>query len=309
MQLRMAGALMQTDGMRRLQFEFRGVAETISRSLRRTEALLWGSGTASAAFVALFLIFAGYALAFAATLDQPIGSSITYAANNTVGIGLAGAGFYQLLVRFVLHRRPAVAALLHVPLAVAFALAWYLCTILSFGLTPSWSRAGISVAPFGPAALAWQMFQGVTLYAALALFAYWRAALARLEGLRAGCATAFERASSTPARETVGSLLVRCDREVVPVVLNDIAIISGIDGYAEVVTNARRLLSTTTLARFEDILPSEQFVRVHRSHIVRLGAIRNAEPAGNGKLLLHLENGDRVSTSRTGARALKERAV
>ncbi|WP_233503598.1 LytTR family DNA-binding domain-containing protein [Sphingomonas psychrotolerans] len=297
--------------MRRLHFEFQRVAETVSRSFSQAIASLRASRTVSVALIALFLIFAGYAAAFVATLDQSIGSSVFYAVNNTVGIGLAGAGFYQLLARFVLRRRPAVAAVLHVPLAVAFALSWYLCTIVSFGLTPSWIRAGISVAPFGPVALAWQMFQGVTLYAALALFAYWRDAMARLESLRAGRTAATDQATSAPppARETVGSLLVRCDREVVPVALNHIVIISGVDGYAEVVTNARRLLSTTTLARFEAILPLEQFVRVHRSHIARLGAIRHAEPAGNGKLLLHMENGDMVSTSRTGARALKERAV
>lgn len=163
--------------------------------------------------------------------------------------------------------------------------------------------------PFGPVALAWQMFQGVTLYAALVLFVYWRDATARLEALRAGRAAATELATNAPARETLGSLLVRCDREVVPVALDDIVIISGVDGYAEVVTNARRLLSTTTLTRFEAILPPEQFVRVHRSRIVRLGAIRHAEPAGNGKLLIHMENGDMVNTSRAGARALKARAV
>jgi hypothetical protein len=258
-----------------------------------------------AALIALALIFAGYAAAFIATLDQPLSASLAYAANNTIGLGLVGAAFYQLLTRFVLPRPALVAALLHVPLAVAFALAWYLCTIVSFGLTPAWLRAGISVAPFGPVAMAWQMFQGVTLYAALALFACWQAALARLDRL----APPAESSSATPAREAVGSLLVRCDREVVPVALNDIILISGVDGYAEVVTPARRLLSTTTLARFEAILPPEQFIRVHRSHIVRLGAIRHAEPAGSGKLLLHMDSGDLVNTSRTGARALKLHAV
>lgn len=267
------------------------------------------SRAASAALVALVLVFAGYAAAFIATLDQPLSASLFYAANNTIGLGLVGTAFYQLLTRFVLPRPVPVAALLHVPLAVAFALAWYLCTIVSFGLTPAWLRAGISVAPFGPVAMAWQMFQGVTLYAALALFACWQAALARLDRLAPAAEPVPESPSATPAREAVGSLLVRCDREVVPVALHDIILISGLDGYAEVVTPARRLLSTTTLARFESILPPEQFIRVHRSHIVRLGAIRHAEPAGSGKLLLHMDSGDLVSTSRTGARALKLHAV
>jgi hypothetical protein len=91
MALRLAGALMQTDRMRRLHLEFQRVAETASRSFRPAIAWLRASRTASAALVALFLIFAGYAAAFIATLDQPIASSVYYAANNTVGIGLAGA--------------------------------------------------------------------------------------------------------------------------------------------------------------------------------------------------------------------------
>jgi len=268
---------------------------------------LRASPTASAALVALLLTFTGYFAAFVATLNQSIGTSVYYAANNTIGVGLAGLVFYQLLIRFVLRWRPSIAAASHVAMAVLFALFWYLCTIVSFGLTPSWLHAGITVAPFGRVALAWQLFEGMTLYAALALFVYWRDAVTQLEILRA--AGASEATPSASASETVGSLLVRCDREVVPVALDDIITISGIDGYVEVATRERRLLSTTALARFDAFLPSDQFVRVHRSHIVRLGAIRHAEPAGNGKLLLHMENGAMLNTSRSGAKILRALAV
>lgn len=121
MELRLAGTLMQTGRMRRrLHFDFKQLAETVSRSLSRPIAWFQASPTASAAVAGLVLVFFGYAAAFLATLDQPVGSSMFYAANNTLGIGLAGTGFYQLLARFVVDRRPAVAAALHVPLAVAF---------------------------------------------------------------------------------------------------------------------------------------------------------------------------------------------
>jgi two-component system, LytTR family, response regulator len=76
-----------------------------------------------------------------------------------------------------------------------------------------------------------------------------------------------------------------------------------------VVTRSRRILSTTSLARFEAILPSEHFVRAHRSQIVRLAAVTLAEPAGNARLLLHLEDGTRITTSRAGAKRLRELAV
>ena len=85
--------------------------------------------------------------------------------------------------------------------------------------------------------------------------------------------------------------------------------ITGANGYSEVVTRDRRILSTTPLARFEEILPRDQFFRAHRSHIVRLAAVEHAEPAGNARLVLHLEDGEKIITSRAGAKRLRELTV
>jgi len=64
-----------------------------------------------------------------------------------------------------------------------------------------------------------------------------------------------------------------------------------------------------TLAEFEATLDARRFVRVHRSRIVNLDIVERAEPAGAGRLLLHLQTGESVSTSRTGARLLKSRVI
>jgi DNA-binding LytR/AlgR family response regulator len=155
------------------------------------------------------------------------------------------------------------------------------------------------------------MFQGVTLYAVLALFVYWREAARQLDEFRAETAAPSHQLSpgKRSAQETLGSLLIRCEKDVVPLSMNEIVRITGTDGYAEVFTTTKRILSTTSLARFEEILPGDQFIRAHRSHIVRLGAVRNAEPAGNGKLVLNLADGQSITTSRTGAKRLRELAV
>ncbi|WP_084420128.1 LytTR family DNA-binding domain-containing protein [Henriciella litoralis] len=257
-----------------------------------------------AAFAALF---AGYFASFLLTLDQPILACFAAALCNTLG-ALIAAVPATLIVNHVV-RQPVMwrVATMHVALAVVFAFGWYLATVVLFSLRPGWTRAGLQVAPFGDVALVWQIFQGVTLYAALALFSYWRAAERKLE---AAVTEASLAARAVPAVEKAAdTVLIRRDRDVIPLNLSDIVCIVGADGYCEVVTPERTLLSTTSLAKFEDLLPSARFVRAHRSFIVRLEAIRSAEPAGNGKLLLNLDGGRTLVTSRVGAQRLKALAV
>ncbi|MCE3290131.1 MAG: hypothetical protein K0R83_2143 [Caulobacter sp.] len=252
------------------------------------------------------LLFGGYLFAFATTLDQPLLRSVSFAAINTAGACVASLLFHPLIARFVVGRRPPWPALLHPLLAAGFAVAWYFCTLAGFAITPNWMNDGLRVASFGSVALSWQIFQGVTVYAALALFIHWRRALSDLEQRRQAPP---EPAARTPAAARPESLLIRCDKEVVPVAASDLIRIAGADGYSEVITRTRRILSVTSLARFEEILPADQFVRAHRSHIVRLASVELAEPAGNARLLLHLEDGARIMTSRAGAKRLRDLTV
>jgi hypothetical protein len=267
------------------------------------------SGTVRAALGGCCLLFAAYAGAFVITLDQAVAQSLTYAAINTIGAFLAGLLFYPVLDRFVLPMRSRLAVLLHPLLAILFSLAWYLCTLVGFAVTPSWIETGLSVSPFGPVAFTWQLFQGVTLYAVVVLFACWRRAAQRLSDIETQADKAVSGTDLAVGQRPISSLLVRVDREAVRIAVDDIILITGANGYAEVSTRSRQLLSTTSLARFEDLLPAGLFVRVHRSCIVRLDAVQQLEPAGNGKLLLHLEGGKTITTSRTGAKLLRDRTV
>eukprot|EP01030_Chromulinospumella_sphaerica_P030276 gene30276-30795_t len=130
------------------------------------------------------LLFAGYVFAFTTTLDQPFPRSLTFAAINTLGAVVASLIFRPLVTRFVVGRPAPWPALLHPLLAVAFAIVWYFCSLAGFAVTPNWMNQGLRVAPFGPVALSWQIFQGVTVYSALALFIHWRRALGDLDRLR-----------------------------------------------------------------------------------------------------------------------------
>lgn len=261
----------------------------------------------------LALLFLGYLMAFAATLDQPFVRSVGFAAVNTLGAGVAGLLFQPVLNRLVVGRRAPRLVWLHPLLAAAFSITWYFCTLAGYALSPDWLDRGLKAAPFAQGALSWQIFQGVTIYAVLALFTAWRAAARELEALRRSSTVTSPPATARPSEAAKpplsASLLIRCDKEVVPILANDLIRITGADGYSEVVTRQRRILSTTPLSRFDEMLQPDQFVRAHRSHIVRLGAVAHAEPAGNARMLLHLEDGERIMTSRAGAKRLRELTV
>ena len=57
----------------------------------------------------------------------------------------------------------------------------------------------------------------------------------------------------------------------------------------------------------EAALDGDTFIRVHRSRIVNANRILRAEPAGGGRMLLHMENGEIIPASRTGTRLLRDR--
>lgn len=84
---------------------------------------------------------------------------------------------------------------------------------------------------------------------------------------------------------------------------------SGRVRFLAVATTSGRHLVRMTLGDFEQALQSVRFIRVHRSHIVNVARIERAEPAGGGRMLLHMDNGEAVQTSRAGTRLLRDRIL
>ena len=58
-------------------------------------------------------------------------------------------------------------------------------------------------------------------------------------------------------------------------------------------------LYRTSLAELERCLPSDRFVRVHRSAVVNLDRVKRIEPTGSGDFEIRLESGRTVRMSRT----------
>ena len=217
----------------------------------------------------------------------------------------------RLINLYLIDRHPLHQAVGHFLLALAFSLLWYIGIQVGYGLRDGWVTSGISGRPLAGIALSWQAFQSVSLYAVIAMFAYvisYRrrmiAAEARLSQLQASRDTPALR-SSAPFRQ----VLVKDGRALKPVALADVLMLSGAGDYTEIATRDGTHFCTTPLSAFETELPEEIFTRVHRSHIVRMDAVISIESAGNGRLTLHLPGGNSVTTSRAGARRVRDRAV
>jgi two-component system LytT family response regulator len=67
-----------------------------------------------------------------------------------------------------------------------------------------------------------------------------------------------------------------------------------------------KALKQQTMKFYEDNLSKTDFVRIHRSYIVRVEEIKRIEPYGKDNHVAILQCGDKLPVSRTGFRQLKD---
>lgn len=91
---------------------------------------------------------------------------------------------------------------------------------------------------------------------------------------------------------------------VIPV--SDITHIEAQDDYVMIHTEADRFLKENTMKYYESHLDSQQFVRVHRSFIVRVDEVKRLEPYGKSSYIAILSKGQKVNVSLSGYKKLKE---
>jgi two-component system LytT family response regulator len=118
-------------------------------------------------------------------------------------------------------------------------------------------------------------------------------------------ATTTTEASQVDAPALPPPLLVRTGRLEEVVAWDTVDCVEADDVYAAVHVGARRWLLRQSLGTLISTLPPRDFLRVHRSWIVRRGAVR-ALRSGRGGLQLLLHSGKVVPVSRRSAAAVRE---
>ena len=98
-----------------------------------------------------------------------------------------------------------------------------------------------------------------------------------------------------------GRLLVRAGDRLVALAVDDIVWVEAEGNYARLHTAGRPFLAGVGIGEVEARLPKDRFVRVHRSALVALDAVRQLESDGSGGYEALLEGGHRVRVSRTYA--------
>jgi two-component system, LytTR family, response regulator len=100
-------------------------------------------------------------------------------------------------------------------------------------------------------------------------------------------------------------LLVPDGARIVPLPVSAIVWIKAEGDYARIHSGAKSYLVYRTLNDLEERLDPADFLRVHRSTIIRVDQIAEVKPADSGRYLLTLQDGTRLMVSRSRGAALK----
>lgn len=72
-------------------------------------------------------------------------------------------------------------------------------------------------------------------------------------------------------------IFVKTEYKIQKIKLSDILYLEGLKDYVSIYTTTERILTLQTMKKMEEILPSNRFVRVHKSYIVSLEKIETIE--------------------------------
>jgi len=98
------------------------------------------------------------------------------------------------------------------------------------------------------------------------------------------------------------------DRSKIEIIhTKNIEYIEAQDDYVFIYTNAgNRFLKNSTMSYFETHLDKSEFIRVHRSHIIRIEMISKIELYEKDSHIIILKSGAKIKASRSGYKALKK---
>jgi len=113
------------------------------------------------------------------------------------------------------------------------------------------------------------------------------------------------KAAARPQAGPLARIVVRDGSRVHLIPVDRLDAAEAQDDYVALKTEGRTYLKAQTLTSLAAALDPARFVRVHRSHLLRLDALVRLEPTGTGGHVAVLSDGSRVPVSREGHGRLK----
>ncbi|GAB2698244.1 LytTR family DNA-binding domain-containing protein [Mucilaginibacter koreensis] len=101
-------------------------------------------------------------------------------------------------------------------------------------------------------------------------------------------------------------VVVKTGTKVKIIPVHDILYLAADDDYVSIHTAEGSFLKNKTMGYFEQALNPSQFVRVHRSYILKISEITRIDPYEKDAHLAILKSGDKIPVSKTGYVKLKQ---
>lgn len=106
-------------------------------------------------------------------------------------------------------------------------------------------------------------------------------------------------------QESRNRIVLKVKNEIKIIPISEVIFLEANDDYVNVHTKEGKFLKNKTLTFYERNLDPSQFVRTHRSYIVKINEINKIEPYEKDSYQLVLKNGSKIPVSRTGFPKLK----
>ncbi len=267
------------------------------RTLAAAAQSIRPSGLAFAVMCGLAVLGA-YAVTLGIARDLTLFQALVGGAANALPTTLFGIGAYWLVRKQLIGRPFLIQAPAHVVVGLLYAITTYWLITVMLGVAGAASIVEFSVRPFPHPASAWQILQNFTTYGIIATLAHLHA--------NAATGTLVLPQAAAERGPALTRYFIKSGDDFIPMDVDKIVSIAGADDYCEVATLEGRHLARMTLAEFEQALDPARFIRVHRSRIISVQHVQRAEPAGGGRLLVHMENGESIPASRSGSKRLRD---
>lgn len=110
--------------------------------------------------------------------------------------------------------------------------------------------------------------------------------------------------SSNP--ESLSRIVLKEKGEIKIIPVTVVRYLEANDDYVNIHTDEGKFLKNKTLTSYEQSLPSDEFVRVHRSYLVKVSEIVKMEPYEKEGFILLLRKGEKIPVSKNGYIKLKK---
>ena len=119
--------------------------------------------------------------------------------------------------------------------------------------------------------------------------------------------SALEKLIRQPVAGSLERIVVKSGTKIRVIPVEKIIYLEAQDDYVMIYSDEGKSLKKGTMKYFDDNLDQSEFVRAHRSYIVRIDQVTAIEPFSKDNFIMKLKNGAKIPVSRSGLKTVREK--